>query len=90
VANLDATVRGQFQEFRSQLQVFYAKQMGQVPRPRASGTKSNGVDVLLDRMASIIDAALAGKPGPSATRAVGTGGTTGSRSSAGKATIERE
>jgi hypothetical protein len=90
VANLDATVRGQLQEFRSQLQRFYAKQIGQAPQPTASGTKSNGVDVLLDRMASIIDAALAGRPGPSSTRAVGTSGTTGSLGSAGKVTIERQ
>jgi hypothetical protein len=90
VANLDATVRGQLQEFRSQLQMFYAKQMGQVPQPTASGTKNNGANVLLDRMASIIDDALAGRAGPSSTRAVGTGGTSGSLSSAGKVTIERQ
>jgi hypothetical protein len=90
VANLDATVRGQLQEFRSQLQMFYAKQVGQAPQPTASRTKSNGVDVLLDRMAAIIDAALAGKPGPSSTRAVGTSGTKGALSSAGMVTIERQ
>jgi hypothetical protein len=88
VANLDATVRGQLQEFRSQLQMFYAKQMGQAPQPTASTTTSNGADVLLDRMASIIDDALAGRPGTS--RAVGTSGAKGSLASAGMVTIERQ
>ena len=87
VANLDATVRGQLQEFRSQLQMFYARQMGQAPQP-APSTTSNGADVLLDRMASIIDDALAGRPGTS--RAVGTSGTKGSLASAGMVTIERQ
>jgi hypothetical protein len=87
VANLDATVRGQLQEFRSQLQMFYARQMGQAPQPTPS-TTSNGADVLLDRMASIIDDALAGRPGTS--RAVGTSGAKGSLASAGMVTIERQ